>query len=114
MRVDDIHHSQLAIPPNSEDGARTFYGEILEFREKPKPEHPVQRGCVWVEQGDLKLHLGVDRNFVQLRKLILDCWLKMWMNLSVDVRQPNLELWLVKGLKVIVKFMRWRSNRSVW
>ena len=39
MRVYTIAHVQLAIPPNSEDLARTFYGEILGLREKPKPEH---------------------------------------------------------------------------
>jgi catechol 2,3-dioxygenase-like lactoylglutathione lyase family enzyme len=68
MRVYAIDHVQLAIPPNSEDLARIFYGEILGLREKPKPEHLVQRGGVWFEQGDLKLHLGVDRNFCPATK----------------------------------------------
>jgi catechol 2,3-dioxygenase-like lactoylglutathione lyase family enzyme len=63
MKVYAIDHIQLAIPPNSEDLARIFYGEILGLREKPKPERLAQRGGVWFEQGDLKLHLGVDRNF---------------------------------------------------
>jgi catechol 2,3-dioxygenase-like lactoylglutathione lyase family enzyme len=63
MRVYAIDHIQLAIPPNSEDLARLFYGEIFGLREKSKPEHLVQQGGVWFEQGELKLHLGVDRNF---------------------------------------------------
>jgi catechol 2,3-dioxygenase-like lactoylglutathione lyase family enzyme len=61
MRIYGIDHVQLAIPPNSEDLARVFYGEILGLREQPKPEYLVQRGGVWFEQDDLKLHLGVVR-----------------------------------------------------
>jgi extradiol dioxygenase family protein len=68
MRVYAIDHVQLAIPPNSEDLARIFYGEILGLTEKPKPEHLVQRGGIWFEQGNLKLHLGVDRNFCPAMK----------------------------------------------
>jgi catechol 2,3-dioxygenase-like lactoylglutathione lyase family enzyme len=68
MKVYAIDHVQLAIPPNSEDLARIFYREILGLREKPKPEHLAQRGGVWFEQGDLKLHLGVDRNFCPATK----------------------------------------------
>jgi catechol 2,3-dioxygenase-like lactoylglutathione lyase family enzyme len=68
MKVYAIDHIQLAIPPNSEDLARLFYGEILGLREKPKPEHLVNRGGIWFEQDDLKLHLGIDRNFCPAKK----------------------------------------------
>ena len=39
MKVYAVEHVQLAIPPNSENLARVFYGDILGLREKPKPEH---------------------------------------------------------------------------
>ena len=68
MRVYGIDHVQLAIPTHSEDLARMFYGEILGLSEQPKPEHLVQRGGVWFERGDLKLHLGVDWNFKKKKK----------------------------------------------
>lgn len=68
MKVYAIDHVQLAIPPNSEDLARIFYGAILGLREKPKPEHLAKRGGVWFEQGELKLHLGVDGNFCPATK----------------------------------------------
>ncbi len=68
MKVYAVDHIQLAIPPNSEDLARVFYGEILGLREKPKPEHLVKYGGVWFEQDALKLHLGVDRNFCPAKK----------------------------------------------
>lgn len=68
MKVYGLDHVQLAIPPNSEDLAREFYGEILGLREKPKPEHLIPNGGIWFEQDDLKLHLGVDRNFCPAKK----------------------------------------------
>jgi SAM-dependent methyltransferase len=68
MRVYGIDHIQLAIPPDSEDLARMFYGEILGLNEQPKPDRLAQRGGVWFEQGDLKLHLGVDSNFCPAHK----------------------------------------------
>jgi catechol 2,3-dioxygenase-like lactoylglutathione lyase family enzyme len=68
MRVYGIHHVQLAIPPNSEDLARMFYGGILGLREQPKSEHLVQHGGIWFEQGELKLHLGVERHFCPATK----------------------------------------------
>jgi catechol 2,3-dioxygenase-like lactoylglutathione lyase family enzyme len=68
MKVYAVDHVQLSIPPNSEDVARVFYGEIFGLKEKPKPEHLAQRGGVWFEQDGLKLHLGVDRNFCPAKK----------------------------------------------
>jgi catechol 2,3-dioxygenase-like lactoylglutathione lyase family enzyme len=68
MKVYAVHHVQITIPPNSEDLARIFYGEILGLKEKPKPEHLIKRGGVWFEQDNLKLHLGVDGNFYPAKK----------------------------------------------
>jgi catechol 2,3-dioxygenase-like lactoylglutathione lyase family enzyme len=68
MKVYAIDHIQLAIPPNSEDLARVFYGEILGLTEQPKPEHLVKNGGVWFERDDLKLHLGVDLSFRPAQK----------------------------------------------
>jgi catechol 2,3-dioxygenase-like lactoylglutathione lyase family enzyme len=68
MKIYAVDHVQLAIPPNSEDLARVFYGEILGLKEKTKPGHLVERGGVWFEQDDLKLHLGVDCNFCPSQK----------------------------------------------
>jgi catechol 2,3-dioxygenase-like lactoylglutathione lyase family enzyme len=68
MKVYAIDHIQIAIPPNREDIARIFYGEILGLRETPKPEHLVKRGGIWFQQDDLKLHLGVDPNFYPAKK----------------------------------------------
>ncbi len=59
-----IHHVQVAIPAGGEERARAFYGELLGFREVPKPANLQARGGgVWFAAGALQLHLGVDKAF---------------------------------------------------
>ncbi|MES1156646.1 MAG: VOC family protein [Alphaproteobacteria bacterium] len=68
MRVLAIEHVQLAMPPGGEDQARAFYQGLLGIPEQPKPPHLAARGGCWFERGALKLHLGVERDFVPARK----------------------------------------------
>ncbi|WP_439272608.1 VOC family protein [Pseudochrobactrum sp. HB0163] len=63
MPIIGLDHIQLAIPPNSEDTARGFYGQILGFREVPKPDNLIKRGGCWFEHGAIKLHLGTEHSF---------------------------------------------------
>ncbi|MBA2753874.1 MAG: VOC family protein [Chloroflexia bacterium] len=58
-----IHHVQVAIPAGGEERARAFYGELLGFREVPKPANLRARGGIWFAAGALQLHLGVDMAF---------------------------------------------------
>ena len=57
-----VHHDQVAIPPDGEARAREFYGVLLELEEIAKPANLRRRG-VWFQTGNLQLHLGVDRAF---------------------------------------------------
>src|SRR5215470_2253350 len=68
MKVYAIEHVQLAMPPNGEDLARSFYVGVLGLTEKPKPLHLAKRGGVWFEQGELKIHLGVESDFRPAKK----------------------------------------------
>lgn len=68
MTVVGIDHVQLAMPAGREDDARWFYGHLLGISEVPKPPSLVERGGVWFESGDLRVHLGVDRDFGPARK----------------------------------------------
>lgn len=68
MRVKAIDHVQLAMPPGGEDKARAFYAGILGIPEVPKPANLAKRGGCWYEQGDLKVHLGVEADFRPARK----------------------------------------------
>ncbi len=68
MKVYAIEHVQLAMPPNGEEAARSFYAGVLGLTEKPKPPRLAARGGVWFEQGDLKIHLGVEPDFRPAKK----------------------------------------------
>jgi catechol 2,3-dioxygenase-like lactoylglutathione lyase family enzyme len=68
MKIRAIDHVQLAMPPDREDEARAFYTGILGIPEQPKPPNLAKRGGCWFERGDLKLHLGVEKDFAAARK----------------------------------------------
>jgi len=68
MEVLRIDHIQLAMPKGREEEARHFYRDLLGIPERKKPPELAARGGVWFERGDLKVHLGVDKDFVAARK----------------------------------------------
>lgn len=63
MRITKIDHVQLAMPRGGEEEARAFYDGLLRIHEVPKPPHLAVRGGCWFEDGDVKIHLGVEENF---------------------------------------------------
>jgi len=63
-----LDHVQLAMPAGREDDARAFYQDLLGIAEAPKPPHLAVRGGCWFEDGDVKVHLGVDADFRPARK----------------------------------------------
>ena len=63
-----LDHVQVAAPPDSEDGARRFYGNLLGLREVEKPADLRIRGGVWFACGNQELHVGVARAFVPAKK----------------------------------------------
>ncbi len=64
----DLHHVQLAMPEGGEASARHFYADILGLRETEKPLQLQSRGGVWFEQGQIRIHLGVEKPFAAARK----------------------------------------------
>jgi catechol 2,3-dioxygenase-like lactoylglutathione lyase family enzyme len=68
MRVRRLDHVLLAMPAGKESDARTFYGKVLGIPETMKPADLAGRGGCWFEDGELKIHLGVEKNFVPARK----------------------------------------------
>ena len=68
MRVRRLDHILLAMPAGRESDARNFYQGILGIPEAIKPAGLAARGGCWFEDGELKIHLGVEKNFVPARK----------------------------------------------
>ncbi len=68
MPVQYLDHLQLAMPIGREDEARAFYAGMLGIAEVPKPPHLAARGGCWFESGLLKIHLGVEADFLPARK----------------------------------------------
>lgn len=63
MGVVRLEHVQLAMPAGLEVEAIAFYEGLLGIPHVPKPDHLAARGGCWFEDGDLKVHLGVDADF---------------------------------------------------
>lgn len=68
MPIIGIDHVQLAMPPDCEDEARTFYRDLLGLPEVPKPPALATGGGVWFGNDRVGIHLGVDPNFTASRK----------------------------------------------
>ncbi|MEA2345588.1 MAG: hypothetical protein QOF63_3757, partial [Thermoanaerobaculia bacterium] len=60
MRVRRLDHVLLAMPSGREADARKFYQGMLGIPEAPKPLDLAARGGCWFEDGELKVHLGVE------------------------------------------------------
>ncbi|HLU83212.1 MAG TPA: VOC family protein [Trueperaceae bacterium] len=63
-----IDHVQLAMPKGQEDVARTFYRDVLELTEIPKPAPLAVDGGAWFSADDVELHLGAEDGFRPARK----------------------------------------------
>jgi catechol 2,3-dioxygenase-like lactoylglutathione lyase family enzyme len=68
MRVRRLDHVLLAMPPGRESEARNFYQGLLGIPEATKPGDLAARGGCWFEDGELKVHLGVEKDFAPARK----------------------------------------------
>lgn len=61
--ISAVHHVQLAMPVGREAEAEDFYEGILGLRRVAKPAHLEERGGCWFENGDVRIHLGVEPDF---------------------------------------------------
>jgi len=68
MPIVGVDHVQIAMPAGRETEARAFYAELLGIPEVAKPRALAARGGAWFERGNLKIHLGVDRDFRPAQK----------------------------------------------
>jgi hypothetical protein len=74
MSILRIEHVQLAMPRGEEERAREFYSGLLGIPEVPKPPALAARGGVWFERGDVKVHLGVESEFLRRARPTRRSW----------------------------------------
>jgi catechol 2,3-dioxygenase-like lactoylglutathione lyase family enzyme len=69
-RIEGIDHVQLAMPEGAEAEAKAeeFFTELLGLPRVPKPPELAARGGCWFENGDAKVHLGVEADFRPAKK----------------------------------------------
>src|SRR4051812_24398194 len=58
-----LHHAQLTIPKGQEGLARDFYCSLLGMREVEKPATLKANGGLWLQLGDIQVHLGIQDAF---------------------------------------------------
>jgi catechol 2,3-dioxygenase-like lactoylglutathione lyase family enzyme len=63
-----LDHVQIAAPPDSEERARVFYGELLGLPEIAKPLPLRSRGGCWFALAGTELHVGIEEEFHPARK----------------------------------------------
>ena len=63
-----LDHVQLAIPPDGEAEARSFFAGLLGMTEQRKPDPLAGRGGCWFRAGRVHLHCGVESPFVPQQK----------------------------------------------
>lgn len=54
-----LHHVNVTVPPESEQQAKQFYGEVLGLIQVPKPSGSRPSGA-WYQIGANQLHLSVE------------------------------------------------------
>ena len=68
MKVVGLHHVQLAMPPGGEVAATEFYEGLLRIPRVAKPSHLDVRGGCWFESDAVRIHLGVEADFLPAGK----------------------------------------------
>jgi len=56
------------MPEGREDEARAFYAGVLGVPEVEKPDNLRARGGCWFERGELRIHIGVEKDFRPAKK----------------------------------------------
>ena len=55
-----VHHAQITVPRGAEQAARAFYCAVLGLQEVPKPLSLAGRGGLWLQLGEIQIHVGTE------------------------------------------------------
>ena len=56
----EVNHVNVTVPPDLEQAAKHFYGEVLGLKQIPKPQGPRQSIGAWYQLGSAQLHLSIE------------------------------------------------------
>ncbi len=60
MKIVELNHAHITIPPGAEAQARAFYCDLLGLEEIEKPDALKPNGGLWCRVGSLRLHIGTE------------------------------------------------------
>lgn len=66
MTIARLNHVHITIPKGAEAEGRAFYANLLGLPEIPKPASLAAMGGVWLQLGDIQLHIGIEDNVDRL------------------------------------------------
>lgn len=58
-----LNHVDIIIPRGAEPAAREFYCDFLGFKEIEKPAELQKNGGIWLQLGDVQIHLGIQDGY---------------------------------------------------
>jgi catechol 2,3-dioxygenase-like lactoylglutathione lyase family enzyme len=61
MKLLNVDHAQITIPPGAEEQAKAFYCGVLGLPELAKPEVLQGRGGFWLKLDGFQIHIGIDK-----------------------------------------------------
>ena len=68
MKAVGLHHVQLAMPPGEEAAATESYERLLRIPRVARPAQLAARGGRWFESDAVRIHLGVEADFIPAEK----------------------------------------------
>jgi len=60
IEITEVGHVNVTVPPDLEQAAKRFYGDILGLPQIQKPEGPRQFIGAWYQIGNTQLHLSLE------------------------------------------------------
>ncbi len=107
MSTFSLDHVQLAMPADEEERADEFYVGILGFSGVAKPEALARRGGRWYEQGETRLHLGVDPQFIASAKAHVAFVVSDYSDLARRLEEGHARVQFDDEIEGVERFYTW-------
>lgn len=96
MTITRLHYVQIGIPPGAEEAAHAFYCGALGLPKIEQPDACRERGGLWLQLGDVQLHLSTEGDRERAAQVHLACevddlaaWRARLVAHGVDARETD-------------------------